>query len=87
MVFAVHGLQTSRKVTTGVEFTIPGLKYAETTRPTRDAEFDDGYTYDRYFETPEQVAEYCDAAFANHPGHPNFRSPKPGLPVVYAMPN
>lgn len=53
---------------------------------TNDCEFDDGYTYDRYFETPEQVAEYCDAAFANHPGHPNFRSPKPGLPIIYGMP-
>ena len=54
---------------------------------TDECEFDDNYTYDRYFETPEQVAEYRDAAFANHPGHPNFRSPKPGLPIVYAMPS
>ena len=53
---------------------------------TENCEFDDHYTYDRYFETPEQVAEYSEAAFANHPSHPNFRSPKPGLPIVYAMP-
>ncbi len=54
---------------------------------TTDCEFDDNYTYEQYFELPEQIAEYCDAAFANHPSHPNFRSPKPGLPIVYAMPD
>lgn len=54
---------------------------------TDECEFDDRYTYDHYFETPEQVAEYSDAAFANHPSHPNFRSPKPGLPIIYAMPD
>ena len=53
---------------------------------TSECEFDDSFTYDRYFETPEQIAEYSDAVFANQPGHPNFRSPKPGLPIIYAMP-
>lgn len=53
---------------------------------TKDCEFDEGFTYDRYFETPEQIAEYCDAVFANSPAHPNFRSPRPGLPILYAMP-
>ena len=54
---------------------------------TDDCEYDDRYTYDWYFETPEQVAEYSDAAFANHPSHPNFRSRKPGLPIIYSMPD
>jgi Fe-S-cluster containining protein len=53
---------------------------------TDDCEFDDRYTYDRYFETSEQVAEYADALFANKPNHPNFRSARPGLPIIYAMP-
>ena len=57
------------------------------TYSTSDCEFDDSFTYDRYFETPEQIEEYSAAVFANQPSHPNFRSPKPGLPIIYAMPN
>ncbi len=54
---------------------------------TAECEFEENHTYEQYFEMPEQIAEYCDAVFANHPGHPNFRSPRPGLPILYAMPN
>lgn len=46
---------------------------------TDECEYDDNYTFDRYFELPEQVEEYSNARF-NHPG--NFRSPRPGLTVL-----
>ena len=46
---------------------------------TKDCEYDDGYTFDRYFETAEQVAEYSNARFHDVS---NFRSPKPGLPIL-----
>lgn len=49
---------------------------------TDNCEYEDSYTYDIYFETPEQVDEYVQARF-NTPANPNFRSPKPGLPIVY----
>ena len=47
-----------------------------------NCEYEDDYTYDVYFETPEQIDEYTQARF-NTPASPNFRSPKPGLPVIY----
>ena len=47
-----------------------------------NCEYDDDYTYDRYFETPEQIDEFTQALF-NTPAKPNFRSPKPGLPIIY----
>lgn len=49
---------------------------------TDNCEYEDSYTYDVYFETPEQVHEYVEARF-NTPATPTFRSPKPGLPIVY----
>ena len=49
---------------------------------TKDCEYDDLWTYDHYFETPEQVQEYCEAIFVDkHDSH--FRSPKPpALPIL-----
>lgn len=46
---------------------------------TKNCEYEDSYTFDRYFELPEQVEEYSNARF-NKPE--TFRSPKPGLPVL-----
>ncbi len=49
---------------------------------TKDCEYEDSWTYDRYFETPEQIEEYSQALFGK-PSHANFRSPKPALlPVI-----
>lgn len=49
---------------------------------TKNCEYEDDWVYDKYFETPEQIAEYCDAMFAPEPGH-GVRSPKPvGLPIA-----
>lgn len=45
---------------------------------TENCEYDDGYVYDRYFETAEQVAEYVEAVLpSKKPGE--FRSPRPPL--------
>lgn len=45
---------------------------------TDECEYDDSWTYDRYFETPEQVKEYADAVLTDeHSRH--LRSPKPEL--------
>lgn len=46
---------------------------------TENCEYDDGYTFDRYFETAEQVEEYSNARFNDYT---NFRSPKPGLNIL-----
>ncbi|WP_075084127.1 YkgJ family cysteine cluster protein [Mariniblastus fucicola] len=46
---------------------------------THECEYDDSYTYDWYFETPEQIEEYANARF-NTPE--TFRSPKPQLSVL-----
>jgi len=46
---------------------------------TAECEFDDSYTYEQYFETPEQVEEYANARF-NRPE--TFRSPRPKLTVI-----
>jgi uncharacterized protein len=49
---------------------------------TVDCEYDDSWVYDRYFETPEQVAEYAEAVLPRRPSQP-FRSPRPPLlPVL-----
>ena len=45
---------------------------------TKNCEYEDDWTYDRYFETPEQVDEFSDAMFAK-PNDKNFRSRKPNL--------
>ena len=53
---------------------------------TDDCEYEDHWTYERYFETAEQVDEFCDAMFAR-PGQKNFRSPQPPLfPLIQAAP-
>ncbi len=47
---------------------------------TDECEYENDYTYDRYFEMPEQIAEYANARFSDPA---NFRSPKPtGLPIL-----
>ena len=47
---------------------------------TKDCEYEDDWTYDRYFETPEQVQEYAEAVL---PKSGNIRSPRPQLlPVL-----
>ena len=38
----------------------------------------DGWVYERYLETPEQVDEYAEAIFSD-PDAPDFRSMKPSL--------
>jgi len=49
---------------------------------TDNCEYEDDWTYDRYFETPEQVQEYAEALLCE-PNHPSFRSRKPALlPVL-----
>lgn len=49
---------------------------------TKDCEFDDFWTYDMCFETPEQVWEYAEALLGPLKGH-TFRTPEPALfPVV-----
>jgi Fe-S-cluster containining protein len=48
----------------------------------RDCEYEDDWVYDRYFETPEQVAEYAEAVLPRRRGQ-SLRSPKPPLlPVL-----
>lgn len=45
-------------------------------------EYEDDWTYDQYFETPEQLEEYVEARFGRGKGQ-SIRSPKPeGLPVL-----
>ncbi len=49
---------------------------------TDSCEYEDDWVYDRYFETPEQVAEYAEAILPRRPGK-SIRSPKPPLlPIV-----
>ncbi len=49
---------------------------------TDACEYDDTWTYERYFEVGQQVAEYAEAVLARRAGD-NIRSPKPPLlPVV-----
>ena len=45
---------------------------------TDECEYDDRWTYDKYFETPEQISEYVDAIFVVRKGE-SLRSPKPPL--------
>lgn len=47
---------------------------------TDQCEYDNDYTFDRYFELPEQVAEYANARFSTAK---DFRSPRPtSLPII-----
>ncbi len=51
---------------------------------TDNCEYDEDSTYDKYFETPEQVAEYVEATY----GQADFgcvRSPEPPLLPILAM--
>lgn len=51
---------------------------------TDHCEYDDDWTYEGFFETAQQMEEYCEAILAR-PGEPNFRSPKPTLfPIVHS---
>ena len=50
---------------------------------TKNCEYDDDTTYDQYFETPEQIAEYAEAMFPPKKAN-QFRSPKPPLLPVLA---
>lgn len=54
------------------------------TYSTDDCEFDDRYVYDRYFETPEQIAEYAEVVLNKRPKKGcSVRSRKPPLlPIV-----
>ncbi len=48
---------------------------------TENCEYDEDWTYERYFETPEQVWEYAEAVI-QAPGH-DIRSPQPAaLPIL-----
>ena len=48
---------------------------------TKDCEYDDDWTYDFYLETPDQVAEYMEAALQKK--NKSIRSPKPPLlPII-----
>jgi Fe-S-cluster containining protein len=49
---------------------------------TRNCEYDDDWTYEQYFETPEQLAEYAEAILPPKKGC-TIRSPRPsGLPLM-----
>ncbi len=49
---------------------------------TKQCEYDDEWTYEQYFETPEQVHEYAEAVLGPRRGQ-SVRSPKPELlPVL-----
>ncbi len=43
---------------------------------TENCEFEDAWTYDKYFETPEQIAEYTEAVYGVGFGK-GIRSPRP----------
>lgn len=50
---------------------------------TDNCEYDDNYLYDRYFETPEQVAEYSEAVLTRGKANSSLRGPRPPLlPVI-----
>ena len=48
---------------------------------TKNCEYEDDWTYDQYFETPEQLAEYAEAVLPPKKDG-GIRSPRPGLPVL-----
>ncbi|MCA9245781.1 MAG: YkgJ family cysteine cluster protein [Planctomycetales bacterium] len=49
---------------------------------TANCEYEDDWTYEKYMETPEQVAEFCEAAFQKKGAC--IRSRKPALLPVLA---
>ncbi|MFO0915551.1 MAG: YkgJ family cysteine cluster protein [Pirellulales bacterium] len=50
---------------------------------TDNCEYEDDWVYDKYFETPEQVAEYAEAVLPRSPGS-SIRSPKPAMFPILA---
>ncbi len=49
---------------------------------TKNCEYEDDWTYDRYFETPEQVEEYADAVLSRKTDG-SIRGRKPSLlPII-----
>ena len=52
---------------------------------TVDCEYEDDWTYDVFFETPEQLEEYVEARFP--PRGKQIRSPRPGLPLLRSVPS
>ncbi|GAB5405933.1 MAG: hypothetical protein Aurels2KO_41640 [Aureliella sp.] len=46
---------------------------------TDNCEYDEDATYEKYFETPEQVAEYMEATYLQSDLGPNIRSKEPEL--------
>ncbi len=53
---------------------------------TEKCEYEDDWTYDQYFELPEQVEEYAEALSA-HGNHSRIRSPRPPLlPILPCNP-
>ena len=50
---------------------------------TDNCEYDDMWTYEQYFERPEQFVEYCEAINMPRRGKKEIRGPKPvGLPMI-----
>lgn len=51
---------------------------------TNACEYEDDWTYEQYFETPEQLHEYTEAIFATTDKSAPIRSPKPSgnLPML-----
>lgn len=63
----------------GIYYTRPQICREYT---TANCEYEEGWTYEHYFETPEQIAEYAEAVFAPKRGE-SIRSPKPEqLPLL-----
>jgi Fe-S-cluster containining protein len=50
-----------------------------------NCEYEDDWTYQQYFETPEQVEEYMELVLPKRRGE-SIRSPKPGLPILRLSP-
>jgi Fe-S-cluster containining protein len=51
---------------------------------TDACEYEDDWTYEQYFESPEQVEEYMEAVLPRKRGH-SIRSSRPGLPVLRSV--
>ena len=77
----------AKAATSAGEYTVP-KSVGHVTDTTDGCEYEENWTYQQYFETPEQFEEYCEAI-----GRPSMikgqkkrggiRSPKPvGLPMV-----
>lgn len=52
---------------------------------TKTCEYDEDWTYEQYFESPEQLAEYAEAVLPPPRGR-TIRSPRPGLPLLRTPP-